>query len=314
MSIFFPRAKYKIGVVLSGGGAKGAYQAGAFKTFFELNLTDKITVISGTSIGALNGVMLALCDGDEYGGAWNRVDYSDFIRRIDERGKASFKNILTELILSDKEEITPIQILQNTEMGLLSQEGVSEFINETVDLKKIYTCGKTVYACAYNIKEQKPVYFKLNDYPEDKIMKMLLASSAVPYIFPPVEIDGTLYADGGVNNPLYGGENGDLTPVKPLVDHYLDLIIVVHLDTEEKRKQQSPGQAPTIDLYPSEPLEKIKGTGAFDFTKSAVQERIELGYRDSMVALAPIVLGLYTGKPIKELVEDYNKRQIRKIS
>lgn len=314
MSTFFNKSKLRIGVVLSGGGAKGAYQAGVFKTFSELSLSDKITVISGTSIGALNGVLLALYDGGEYSGVWNKVDYDDFIRGMDEKGKASFKNILTELISSDSKEITPIQILQNSRTGLFSQEGIEEFINETVELNKIYTCGKTVYACAYNIKKQKPEYFKLNDYPVDKIMKMLLASSAIPYIFPPVDIDGVLYADGGIDNPLYGGENGDLTPIKPLIDHYLDLIIVVHLEPEEAKQEPLPMQAPTIHLYPSKPLETIKGTGSFDFSKAAVQERMELGHRDSMVALSPIVLGIYSGKSVKALVEDYNKKQSQKIS
>ena len=47
----------KIGLVLAGGGAKGAYQAGAVKYLAEIDFVPHI--IAGTSIGALNGAVLA---------------------------------------------------------------------------------------------------------------------------------------------------------------------------------------------------------------------------------------------------------------
>lgn len=47
----------KIGLVLSGGGAKGAYQAGVLKALAELDVA--VDVVSGASIGALNGAMVA---------------------------------------------------------------------------------------------------------------------------------------------------------------------------------------------------------------------------------------------------------------
>ena len=48
--------KMKVGLVLSGGGAKGAYQVGALKALQELGTT--IDVVAGASIGALNGAVL----------------------------------------------------------------------------------------------------------------------------------------------------------------------------------------------------------------------------------------------------------------
>lgn len=49
--------KNKIGLVLSGGGAKGAYQVGVVRALAEMNI--KIGAISGASIGALNGAIIA---------------------------------------------------------------------------------------------------------------------------------------------------------------------------------------------------------------------------------------------------------------
>ena len=48
-----------IGLVLSGGGAKGAFQAGVWKAMNELGLAERVRVISGTSVGALNAAAFA---------------------------------------------------------------------------------------------------------------------------------------------------------------------------------------------------------------------------------------------------------------
>ena len=48
-----------IGLVLSGGGAKGAYQAGVWKAMCELGLARRVRAISGTSVGALNAAAFA---------------------------------------------------------------------------------------------------------------------------------------------------------------------------------------------------------------------------------------------------------------
>ena len=49
----------KIGLVLSGGGGKGAYELGVWKALKELNLNKYISVFSGTSIGAFNAALFA---------------------------------------------------------------------------------------------------------------------------------------------------------------------------------------------------------------------------------------------------------------
>ena len=55
-----------IGLVLSGGGAKGAFQAGVWKAMHELGLADRVRAISGTSVGAINAAAFAtIRDPDE---------------------------------------------------------------------------------------------------------------------------------------------------------------------------------------------------------------------------------------------------------
>jgi predicted acylesterase/phospholipase RssA len=52
----------KLGLVLSGGGAKGAYQLGVWKAVEELDLSRMVRAVSGSSVGSLNGFMFCYCD------------------------------------------------------------------------------------------------------------------------------------------------------------------------------------------------------------------------------------------------------------
>ena len=52
--------KYKIGLVLGGGGAKGAYQVGVLKALKEYKLLKHVKMVSGTSIGALNSIKVLI--------------------------------------------------------------------------------------------------------------------------------------------------------------------------------------------------------------------------------------------------------------
>ena len=62
----------KTGLVLGGGGAKGSYQMGAWKAFRELDLS--FDLIVGTSIGALNGALMAAQDFDGADRLWNTIE------------------------------------------------------------------------------------------------------------------------------------------------------------------------------------------------------------------------------------------------
>ena len=68
------------GLVLSGGGAKGAYEVGVWKALEDYGITDDITVISGTSVGALNAALFACSNAGEAEKLWREeVGYSSFL-------------------------------------------------------------------------------------------------------------------------------------------------------------------------------------------------------------------------------------------
>jgi len=68
-----------IGLVLAGGGAKGAYEAGVFKALWELDIIRRVSVVSGTSIGTINGLLLSMNDNSIMDKSWSSLTYSRFI-------------------------------------------------------------------------------------------------------------------------------------------------------------------------------------------------------------------------------------------
>lgn len=79
MSIDGPKKRvHKIGLVLTGGGAKGAYQAGCLNALHKAGYT-RLSAISGTSVGAMNGILLAAGRLDAIDEAWSNLRLRDII-------------------------------------------------------------------------------------------------------------------------------------------------------------------------------------------------------------------------------------------
>lgn len=84
----------RIGLVLSGGGAKGAYQAGAFMALYELDIADKVTVVSGTSIGALNALLFAMQSKYLCKKMWGEISFKDILSPLDKEDRPTLKKII----------------------------------------------------------------------------------------------------------------------------------------------------------------------------------------------------------------------------
>ncbi|MGM9986025.1 MAG: patatin-like phospholipase family protein [Bacillaceae bacterium] len=301
--------KWKIGLVLAGGGAKGAYEAGVFKALSELELIPQITVISGTSIGIINGLMICMNDNSVIDKSWGSVSYSRFITQQNDVRDAK----LSRFGRTEK-NASFFDLIKSSDIGLLSQSGIRDFIREYIDFSVVKASNKTLYACAYNVDLNKPTYFKLNDYNEEEMMDIVLASCAIPYIFKPIQIREYRYADGGINNPQYTKQNTDNVPIRPLKHHNCNIILVVHLSYRQQIDKQDFEGCPIIELYPSMKLETITGIGTLNLSQSTLQQHVELGYRDAMCTLAPILLGLLKGKPLAQLLERHEQHTIELVS
>ena len=303
-----------IGLVLAGGGAKGAYEAGVFKALWELDIIRRVSVVSGTSIGTINGLMLSMNDGNVMDKSWSNISYSRFINNENKIRDINIRKLIKRDGTIDKEKKLA-DLFKKNDIGLLSQSGIKSFIEDYVDFNLIRQSKKILYACAYNIDLGKPEYFKINDYDDKKTLDICIASCAVPFLFKPIEINEYRYADGGVNNPQYKESNVDNVPIAPLKEHNCDIIIVVHLSYREELNRNGFENTNIIEIYPSTQLELIEGIGSLNIRPSVLNQHIELGYRDALTVLAPMIIDMIKGKNIGKLIEkheEYNKELINR--
>jgi NTE family protein len=158
--------KYKIGLVLSGGGARGFAHLGIVKALNEKGIYPDI--ISGVSAGAIAGVFLA--DGQE--------------------PEAIFKFL-------KKKRIFDFSSIQLPKTGLLSLEGLAEELESKISVKDLKDLKIPLIVTASNITEGKVEYFT-----EGEISKIVIASSSIPVVFAPVKMGNSVYVDGGLFDNL----------------------------------------------------------------------------------------------------------------
>ncbi|MDY4253783.1 MULTISPECIES: patatin-like phospholipase family protein [unclassified Clostridium] len=295
-----------IGLVLAGGGAKGAYEVGVYKALKELEIVDNIKVISGTSIGSINALFFAMDDLKIIESSWNSLKYSQFLFLQE-------NSSVLEKIKNNNTDNNLLEKIRFCDIGLLSQEGISNFIEEYIDMKAVKKSGKEIYVNAYNVDKERPEYFKLNDFSEEEIKERVLASCAVPHLFKPIVINGMRYADGGINSPLYSKNNVDNVPIYPIKSYDCDIIIVVHLSYKNNIDRNGLENSRIIEIYPSTPLEIINGIGTINIKKDTIEHNIKLGYRDAMVIIAPMIIDILKGRSIEALVEknDENNKKLK---
>ncbi|MBX9853679.1 MAG: patatin-like phospholipase family protein [Cytophagaceae bacterium] len=172
----------KIGVALSGGGARGVVHLGALAALEEKGI--KPTIISGVSSGAIIGALYA------YG--------------------MKPQEILDTLV---KTKIFRYLRPAWSKFGFLNIQKLMAIYKLYLPVQRFEDLPMKLYISAADIREGKTVFFTEGD-----LVKAILASSCMPVLFAPIEIDNKLMVDGGIINNL---------PVEPLVGE-VDLIIGVH--------------------------------------------------------------------------------------
>lgn len=269
----------KLGIVLDGGGGRGAYQIGVWKYLKESKLYNSISAISGTSVGGLNSCLFAL---DEYNLAetiWTQK-IQDKILSID----IDIKEICSKIALQFgiQNFVPGASIISFFTMlstrGYFSRKGLIEIIDEYINLNELSKMEFPIYATCVELPLFETRYFKLNGYDTETIKKILLATSAIPIIFPKEEIEGKYYYDGGIK---------DNSPITPLYEEGCTDIIVIHLKADEILKDRREG----VNIYEICPQEDLGNffKGTLDFSTEGAYRRIEQGYRDAKEILHPVV-------------------------
>ncbi|NEU05980.1 MULTISPECIES: patatin-like phospholipase family protein [Clostridium] len=281
----------KIGMVLAGGGAKGAYQIGVWKALKELEIDKYINIISGTSIGALNAVLFMQNDLELAENMWRNIT-KEKILPINDKDLTK-KGILLALGLKNiafiKKHMPKVIV-----GGNISRDGLIEVMEE-INFDLIKSSNKNCYVACTEVSTLMPKYFYINNREKEDIKKILLATSALPMIYECEEIEYTQYLDGGIVDNL---------PIQPVYGEGCDLIILVHLSKENMVNKSAFPNTSIINIVPSVIEEGVLG-GTLDFTVEGAQKRIKLGYEDTINIFNPIM-------NLTRFIED--KSIVRKIN
>ena len=176
-----------ISLVLSGGGARGYAHIGVIEALKEEGFN--IVSISGTSMGAVIGGAEACGKLNEYKKWVTSLDFLDIFKFL----KSPFK---------------------------LSGDKIFGKIKQLAGDYNIEDLPVKFTAVATDLTKKKEVWFQWGD-----LWMAVKASSAIPGVFDPVEINNRIMVDGGVLN---------LMPIAPVMSDMSDLIIAVNLYGEER--------------------------------------------------------------------------------
>lgn len=254
--------KESYGIVLEGGGAKGAYQVGAWKALRELGV--QIKGVVGTSIGALNGILMVQDDFDEAYKLWENLHFSQIIdvdddlftkmktRALSYTDLHDVVGVFKDFILNSGFDITPLKTM----------------VKERLKEEAVRASGIDYGLVTVSLSDFKSVEVFLEDIPKGLLEDYLVASAYLP-VFKSEKLHGKKYLDGGVYNNL---------PVQMLIDKgYKDIIIIRLHGLGHIPKFKVPDG---VNITYIEPEESLGGT--LDLIKESALHNLALGYHDAM--------------------------------
>ncbi|MFT4753860.1 MAG: NTE family protein [Salibacteraceae bacterium] len=224
----------RVGLVLSGGGAKGFAHIGAIKLLEEVGIVPDY--ITGTSMGSIVGALYAMgYTVEEMHQISDTTDWTNVLsntvslREVTVSEKAYYGTFLTELNVSKSGVYLPGGLIEGQNLletlSALTQpvHGISSFLDFPIP----FTCVAT------DIVNGVPVAINQGD-----ITTAIRASMAIPTAFTPVEYDTLLLIDGGWTRNL---------PVQEAIDMGADIIISVDVGAPLKTKEELQSMISILD-------------------------------------------------------------------
>ncbi|MEG1953162.1 MAG: patatin-like phospholipase family protein [Hydrogenoanaerobacterium sp.] len=257
----------KTALVLAGGGSRGSYELGVWQALREMDIT--IDMVTGTSIGAINGSMIAQGDYDTAVALWDKLETSHvFDVEIDEsqsiKAKVlkTYKTFLNNFIKSGGTDSNPLK----------------KTLCEYFDEEKIRLSPIDYGIVTVEMDTHKPHEVFKDDIPQGKIIDYILASASIYPAIKPYIIDGVRYIDGAYCDNL---------PVRMALEKGATSIIAVDLEAFGVVKKEELKLAQHVkyikchwDLGPT-----------LVFDHATMHHNIRLGYLDALKAY-----GAYEGQ------------------
>lgn len=257
------------GLALEGGGAKGAYQVGAWKALREAGL--KISAVSGTSVGALNGAMIVMDAPEEAAELWANIHFSQVMDVDDEEMKRLMRGNLTLPELKSALH-SVADIVRNRGFDVTP---LRNWMAEVVDEEKIRSSDIDFFIVTYSLTDRKELELKASELEPGELYDMLLASAYLP-AFRLEKLGGKYYADGGVQ---------DVVPIHALVENGCKDIIALRIFGFGIEKHfKIPEDVNVTTIGPTVDLGNI-----LNFDAEQSRQNLQLGYFDAQ----RVLYGLY---------------------
>lgn len=246
------------GIVFDGGGARGAYQIGAWRALKEAGV--KINAVAGTSVGALNGALVCMDSLEQAEHIWKEMTFSRVMDVEDEwmerlfNKETTLAEILKELIRRLKDggvDVTPLK----------------DLIHAVIDEKKIRESGKEFCLLTFSLSDFKELDLSIEDIPDGMLEDFLLASA---YLigFKNEKLHGKTYVDGGVINNV---------PLKSLINRgYTDVIQIRIYGPGREPKVKLPQDAVVYEIAP-----RVRLGSIIDFESKRSRQNMKIGYFDA---------------------------------
>lgn len=321
----------KVGLVLSGGGAKGAYQVGVLKALMESGT--RVDMLAGASIGALNGAVLASAPSLKVGvehleKLWTTMaEDSPISMRIPGyltllcaaglrmNGLAAFDMVAKIAQMAARHMRTPfaLEMMKQFNSGVLCDKPLQSLMDEYLDMAALarglplyvsvfesvggFTDLGRVLSAELGVKDSPPSkFFHVQSLPVSEQKEALLASAAIPLLFESREVNGATYSDGGQGD--WSNVQGN-TPITPLLEAGCNMVIVTHLTDGSLFSRHDFPEANVLEIRPQSPIARDAGFlgGAKDllgFDSTRIPSWIEQGYRDALHCIERVMKPLAT--------------------
>lgn len=249
------------GLVLEGGGARGAYQIGAFRALQEIGI--EIKGIAGTSVGALNGAMIAQGELEKAYQLWWDLNPAR-VFSLDSRELEQLNNLALNV---DNLPRLLKKVREVFNDGGLDITPLRELVVEMIDEERIRHSGIDFGLVAVSLSDLKPLELFMEDIPPGMLTDYLLASASFPgFKVDPVE--GKRLIDGGLHDNM---------PVSLLVAKGYDDIIVIRTHGPGRHRRVRKKGLHLTYITPSDDL-----GGVLNFQQDSARGNINMGYYDAL--------------------------------
>lgn len=243
----------KRAVVLSGGGSKGSYEIGVWKALRRLHI--KYDIVTGTSIGALNGALMT---------------QKTYLKALYIWHKLSLEYLFEQQPKSDtKKDILMLYGDNFFKNGGMDIKKIEDIIRKAINMKRFYKSDIDYGLITYNFSTKKPLVISKKDISKDKLVDYLMASATCYPAFQMKDIDGDKYIDGGFYDNL---------PVNLAIELGATEAIIVDLRAPGLKKLPK-GNIKTTYIKP-----KNKISFFLDFNSEQAKINMNFGYNDTMKA------------------------------